>query len=100
MNLLISLIFLTAATTHAAETSETAPPAWPRFHAKVAKDQVNLRVEPSIRARLAPVHPPKGAELSVQHSGDAHWFEILDPEECRGFFVRDDMVALGAQEKK
>lgn len=77
---------------------ETAPPAWPRYHATVTKDQVNLRLEPSLKARLAPTRAPKGAKLSVQRASDEHWFEILDPDEYRGFFLREDMVELGAKE--
>jgi hypothetical protein len=79
-------------------SAEPAPPAWPRYEAKVIKDHVNFRVEPSLSARLAPVHPAKGQALSVQHSSDPHWLEILDPEEDRGFFVRDDMIVVGVQE--
>lgn len=97
MKVLVSLLFLIIPGMSASAV-ETAPAAWPRYHAKVAKDQVNFRVEPSIRARLAPVRPPKGEQLSVQRSSDDYWFEILDPEEYRGFFVRKDLVILGAKE--
>lgn len=82
----------------AALAAESAPAAWPRFHATVDKDQVNLRLEPSVRARLAPVRAPKGTKISVQRAADEHWFEILDPDEYRGFFLREDMVSLGAKE--
>jgi hypothetical protein len=82
----------------AEETKAVAPPAWPRYRAKISKDFVNLRVEPSLRARLAPERAPKGTEISVQRASDKQWLEILDPDEYRGFFVREDMVTLGAQE--
>jgi hypothetical protein len=84
--------------TTSAFAAEKAPPAWPRFHATVSKEHVNFRVEPSVKARLAPAHPPRGAQISVQRAADEHWFEILDPDEYRGFFVREDMLSVGAKE--
>lgn len=92
------LLFLVAMSSLTVSAVETAPAAWPRFQAKVAKEQVNFRVEPSLRARLAPVRPPKGTVISVQRASDEHWFEILDPDEYRGFFVREELVVLGPQE--
>lgn len=94
--LAILSIFPITLTTFAAEFT---PSAWPRYHAKVVKDAVNFRVEPSLKARLAPVRPPKGTEISVQRASENdQWLEILDPEEYRGFYVRADMATLGAQE--
>ena len=87
-----------AAISMSVSAAETAPAPWPRYHAKVAKDQVNLRVEPNTRSKIAPTLPPKGTELSVQRSSNPKWFEILEPDEYRGFFVREDLVTLGAQE--
>src|SRR5262245_20057332 len=98
--LLVGLPTLALATEKSipAPTTESAPPAWPRYSAKIAKDQVNLRTEPSLKGPLAPSRAPKGTAISVQRASDPKWLEILDPDEYRGFFVREDMIALGAQE--
>ncbi len=80
------------------QPTSSAPAPWPRYKAAVSKDRVNLRVEPSLKGRLAPSKAPKGTALSVQRAADAHWFEILEPDEYRGFFLREDMITLGSQE--
>jgi hypothetical protein len=87
-------------TTIPVPAAEPAPPAWPRYGATIAKDQVNLRTEPSLKGKLAPSRAPKGTAISVQRASDPKWLEILDPDEYRGFFVREDMVTLGAEEKE
>jgi SH3-like domain-containing protein len=100
MKLPILAVFAVFVVFLSARAEESAPAAWPRYHAKVAKDSVNFRVGPSLKARLAPVRPPKGTELSVQRASENdQWLEILDPEEYRGFYVRADMATLGAQEQ-
>lgn len=64
----------------------------------MAKDRVNLRVEPSLKGRLAPDKASKGTVLSVQRAADPKWLEILEPDEFRGFFVREDMLTIGEKE--
>jgi uncharacterized protein YgiM (DUF1202 family) len=83
----------------AAPADPNAPRAWPHYEAVIAKDSVNLRLEPSLHARLAADRAPKGTKLTVQRAADEHWYEILDPDAYRGFFVREDMVTLAPSEK-
>jgi hypothetical protein len=81
------------------KATPSAPAAWPRYGAVIAKDAVNLRVEPSVRARLAAARAPKGTAIEVQRAGEPHWYEILDPDEYRGFFVREDMLTVDKKAK-